>query len=85
MTLLYILLALVCIYMEISTKVNTRNIINKIGLTFIVVGCLVHLSDKPNVLIEIGVFLHFVCEVIHFNTKKFRRESDKEHYDLIEH
>ena len=77
MSLFYIALAVICIYMELSSKVNTTNIINKFGLTFIIIGCLLHLSGKDNVLIEIGTFLHFICELIHFNLNHKRRNTDK--------
>lgn len=69
MIIFYSLLIALCFYMECSTKVNTDNIINKIGIACIIVGSFIKIyfidspTPHPNNLIAIGVFLHFICEI----------------------
>ena len=83
MILFYGLLIALCVYMELSSKVNTDNILNKIGIGFIIVGSIIkiyaltHHMPHENHLVCIGVFLHFVCEVRFYHKPHNRRISDR--------
>ena len=78
MTIFFILLILLCIYMELSVKINTSNILNKIGLGFIIVGALIKIYAiynpiaEPNDLIPIGIFLHLISDI--HKVHKLRKE-----------
>ena len=79
----YSALIALCFYIEVSTKIDTHNILNKIGIGLVIVGALLgiysqykHLA-QPNYLIEFGVFLHFICEIFHYNKKQHRRSTDR--------
>lgn len=80
MIIFYSALIVLCVYMELSNKVNTDNILNKIAIGFVIVGALlkIYAQTEPlpheNHLIAIGVFLHFVCE-LRFYHKNFNRRS----------
>lgn len=82
MTIFYSLLVALCVYMELSSKVNTDNIINKIAIGFIMVGALIkiyaesHTMLEQNHLVCIGIFLHFLCE-IRFSHRINRRTTDR--------
>ena len=81
MIFFYSLLIALCVYMEVSTKINTDNIINKIAIGFVIVGALLGIYNQcyalphENNLIAYGVFLHFICE-LRF-AKHNRRYSDR--------
>ena len=82
MTFFYILLICICIYLETSREFNTKNLLNKLGLACIIVGSILkiasenHVLESPNNLIGIGVFLHFVCEVMIINRLHYRGDKD---------
>jgi len=61
--LLYITIGGLCILAEISHWCNTDNIIEKLAIAAIAIGCLVHLAHKPNHLIEIGLAIYLACIV----------------------
>lgn len=68
MTFFYVLLVLLCFFSEISEKVNTDNIVKKLGLGLIMVGALIriytqtHPIMQANHLIAIGAFLYLCCQ-----------------------
>lgn len=63
MTYLYILFSIVGLWAECSSKVDTRNILKKIGLGIIILGCLVELSGHSNQLIEFGAFSYIIADI----------------------
>lgn len=77
MELVYILLGGLCVAAEISNKWNTDNLIEKIAIGSIAVGCLIHLASKPNLLIELGLIAFMAQRLLkaHFYVK--RRSTDK--------
>ena len=83
MTFFYILLIIICIYLETSREFNTKNLLNKLGLACIIIGSILniageqHLLIQPNNLIGIGAFLHFVCEVMIINRLHYRNNKDE--------
>lgn len=66
----YSILIALCAYVELSNKINTDNILNKIGICLIIVGAFIGIYSQcykiaqPNNLIAYGVFLHYICELI---------------------
>lgn len=83
MTLFYVLLAIVCLYMEFSDKVNTDNILNKIGLGLVIIGALIGIYGEsnviahPNDLISFGALLHFICGLRITHKNNHRRAGDR--------
>ena len=79
----YSILIGLCVYLEVSTKIDTHNILNKLGIGLVIVGALLGIYSQykplahPNYLIEFGVFLHFICEIAHYNKKQYRRSADR--------
>lgn len=63
MTYLYILFSVLGIFAECSRRIDTRNIIKKIGLGIIIIGCLVELSGHSNGLIEMGAFAYILSDI----------------------
>lgn len=63
MTYLYIVFAVLGLYAECSKRINTKNILKKIGFGIIILGCLVQLSGHPNELIEIGAFSYIAADI----------------------
>jgi hypothetical protein len=58
MNTIYLLLAISCVVMEISSKINTDNIIEKVGLSVIFLGCVISLQGRWNHLIPIGTCVY---------------------------
>ena len=79
----YSTLIALCVYIEVSAKIDTHNILNKIGIGLVIIGALLGIYSQykplaqPNYLIEFGVFLHFICEIAHYNKKQHRRVGDR--------
>jgi hypothetical protein len=48
--------------MEIGTY-NTDNFLKKIALLLIILGCMAHLANRTQSLIEIGMVLYFIVEL----------------------
>lgn len=63
MIYVYILFSLIGILAECSKRINTRNILKKVGLGIIILGCLVELSGHENELIEIGAFSYIAADI----------------------
>ena len=77
MNILDIILILACSYMEYSQKINTDNIIEKIGMLSIVIGAAMNLSGVANHLIDAGAALYFTTIAYKgCMSKHDRRKSD---------
>lgn len=63
MTYLYILFAVLGLWAECSSKIDTRNVFKKVGLAIIILGCLVELSGHLNSLIELGAFSYILADL----------------------
>ena len=75
--MLYLALFGACIAVELSLKVNTDNILKKIGIGFIAVGALVEFAGKDSAFIEIGILTYLVANICSaYCTKRKRRECD---------
>jgi hypothetical protein len=59
---IYLILCALVIYVELNTKINTTNVIRKIGLGIITVGCLVSLKQH-NILIPVGLIVVLVPNI----------------------
>lgn len=80
--MLYLLLFIVCIWLVITRRINTDNVIKLVGIGCIAVGALIELKNKNSNLIEFGILLYFTVNIItaYFGTRK-RRHYDKMNYD----
>lgn len=63
MIIIYSSIIGIALLMELSSKINTNNIVKKITLCFIIVGCFIHLAGKDNALIELGILGYFIAEI----------------------
>ncbi len=61
--MIYLLLFTLCIAVELSEKINTDNILKKIGIGFIAVGALIAYAGKINDLVEIGVLIYLSANI----------------------
>lgn len=57
MTSLYIAIIVLCIWIECDTKINTDNLLEKIGLGLIGTGAVVSF-EQPNYILPAGVCLY---------------------------
>jgi len=74
----YVILIAIAFFMEISHKVDTDHWAKKIGLGLIVIGALLHISDKANNFIPIGISFYFGVILLRaFLNKYGRRTSDR--------
>jgi hypothetical protein len=71
----YYLIIAICTFAEISTKINTRNLVKKFGLLLIILGAIIHLSHKENSLIEYGIMCYISIDFINAYIRKDRRKS----------
>lgn len=80
--MLDLLLFSACIWLVVSEKINTDNILKLVGIGFVAVGSLVEYAGHDKGLVEIGVLLYFSANLIHayFGSRK-RRYYDKINYD----
>jgi hypothetical protein len=78
MTIIYILIFGMAAFLEVSHKCNTRNLLKKIALTFMMIGAILILSNRHNFLIEIGVCLYLIAELSQtYLSKRQRRAYDR--------
>lgn len=63
MTYLYVIFAVLGLFAECSKRIDTRNILKKIGLGIIILGCIVELSGHTNELIELGAFSYILADI----------------------
>lgn len=63
---------------ELSPKVDTTNIIKKIGICLMIIGALIEIAGKHNDLPIIGIAVYFSANILsaHF-TMRTRRKTDK--------
>lgn len=78
MILIYAAIFLCAFFVETSPKCNTRNLLKKLGLTLIMLGAMLFLANKSNILIELGVICYFSANIVsaYFGGKQ-RRYYDK--------
>lgn len=75
MSNLYFSLIALCLLMELASKVDTSNIGKKLALLLIIIGSSLHLANRPNGLIEIGVIGYLLIDVaICFISKNTRND-----------
>jgi hypothetical protein len=55
--MIYLLLFALCIAVELSLKINTDNILKKLGIGFIAVGALAEYDHHHTPLIVIGIVI----------------------------
>lgn len=78
MEFIYILLILGAAFLEISDKCNTRNLLKKLGLTLVMLGAMLALAHRPNIMVEFGMCCYFIAELAQsYFTKRQRRHYDK--------
>lgn len=76
--MLYLLLFSACIAVELSERVNTENVIKKVGIGFIAVGSLVAFAGSDSIYIEIGILTYFIAIIFSaYLTSRKRRRSDQ--------
>lgn len=63
MDYVYIIVALLAIYAECSGRINTKNILRKIGLLFIVSGALLSIYHYDNNLIQLGGIIYITVDI----------------------
>lgn len=78
--ILFIILILACSYIELSHKVNTDNVFEKLGVLSMVLGAGLELFNIHTHLITIGAVIYF-CVLAYqaCKSKHNRREHDKNH------
>lgn len=78
MDMLYFVILSLAFLAEISPRCNTRNLLKKLGLTLIMLGAMLFLANKSNILIELGVICYFSANIVsaYFGGKQ-RRYYDK--------
>jgi hypothetical protein len=75
--MIYLMLFSACIAVELSERVNTDNVIKKVGIGFIAVGALVEFAGRDSAFVEIGMLTYFTANICSaYLTKRKRRESD---------
>lgn len=75
--MLYLALFGAAIAVELSLKINTENILKKIGIGFIAVGALVEFTGKNSLFIEIGILTYLMANIISaYCTNRKRRYND---------
>jgi hypothetical protein len=82
MASIYIALFLIIIWLECDIRVNTDNILEKIGLGTIAIGCMVSLWNHTN-LITYGAFLYFASVGIKVFMRKRRATDGKAKSSLL--
>lgn len=76
-TLLYLSIALVVFFVEVSAKVNTDSVGKKTGLCLMLIGALLELAKVHTQLLPLGVLIYFGRNILtsYFNYKKRRAED----------
>ncbi len=76
--MLYLLLFIACIWMVITQRINTDNILKLIGIGCIAIGALVEIDKSNSILIEVGILCYFVANLLsaYLGSRK-RRYYDK--------
>lgn len=76
--MLYLALFGAAMAVELSYKINTENILKKIGIGFIAVGALVEFAGRESLFIEIGILVYLFANICSaYCTNRKRRSADK--------
>lgn len=62
MTTFYLIFAIMAVYAECSSSINTRNLLKKLALFLIVISCIVELGGSSNHLLEYGSMLYIAAD-----------------------
>lgn len=74
-----ILLFIACIAAELSLKVNTTNVIKKVGIGFIAVGALAQFGGGHSSFVEIGILIYLISNILSaYVLGHTKRKSDNE-------
>lgn len=71
MTYVYILFGFLGVLAECSDKINTSNLFKKLGLFFIIIGCILELAGKQTDLLIAGSFLYIAVDIVTTLGKKY--------------
>lgn len=63
MQIIYFCILILAALMEFSPTFNTDNSIKKLSLMLIILGCLAHLGNREQPLIEVGIMLYMAVEL----------------------
>lgn len=75
---IYLSLLIAAFFVETSPKCDTKNLLKKLGLTLIMLGAMLFLANKSNILIELGVICYFCANIVSaYLGGKQRRYYDK--------
>jgi hypothetical protein len=72
--MLFLLLFIACIWIVVTSKINTDNSVKLIALGLIAIGALIDLADRRNVLIELGILIYLSSKIYcaYFGSRKRR-------------
>ena len=59
-----LILFILCLLIELSPRINTDNILKKIGVGFIMVGALVDIAGSQSQFIEMGLVIYLVTNLL---------------------
>jgi type III secretory pathway component EscR len=71
----YYLIIVICLFTELSTRINTGNLVKKFGLLLMILGAIIYLQNKPNSLILYGIMCYISIDFINAYIRKDRRKS----------
>lgn len=75
--LVYLTLCFLAIYAEVSTKINTDNVVKKAGLGLVAVGSIINLYHEGNLLMPAGFIIFLLPNALNtFRKYQQRRASD---------
>lgn len=77
--MLHFLLFAACIWLVMSEKINTDNIIKLVGIGCISVGALLEMGNKHSYLIELGILLYFTANLM----TAYLGNRQRRYYDKI--
>lgn len=76
--MIFLFLFILCLIIEMSPRIDTDNVIKKVGIGFIMVGSLVELygNSTPFIIIGIALYLFALLSSAYFGGRS-RRTYDK--------
>lgn len=80
MEFLYIFFAVILVWAECSSYINTHNIVKKVGIFLISIGCMIQYAGHPNMLIFLGAFMYISVDFY----KKFMEHKHLINTDITE-